>query len=990
MRDPTVAQPLAGLDLQVPLRPAQERLVVVASTPAAVATQRLHLSAPPGTGKTLVGLELARRLGERTLVLGPTTTIVEQWRDTVRLLLADGGRLDDWVSTDPGDLRSITALTYQSLAVTERGAGELESVAERAWLAELAGDGITDPAGWLAGRRRSDPDAVSAELRRRARRLRRRMVHEGTADVHDHLHPNARALVERLVDHGVRTVVLDECHHLLDHWALVLCDLFERIEASPGADLHVIGLTATLPDPSTPRAEELYTRLLGDVDIEIPTPVVVAEGALAPYRDLVRFVTPSTDEQALLDDLGGAFDGLMAEVTTSEVFTTWLVRQPIEAGVTTRMAEADADAAEADRDAWGRWLRDRPISAGAILRAHRHLGLALPSGLDIPADADEPFGMDDRLQVLEDLAVDLLMVSDDPEHRRLLDVMTQVLGGFGLSLTTRGLRHGRSPVDLVVERSEAKARAAAEVLAAEHAHLGDRLRALVVTDLDRVATPVARLRGVLEDDAGSARRLHRVLATAEGARRLDPVLVTASTVRAGNVIADDLAFHLDGWFADRGLDARCRAEPVGRDVQELVGSGSDWSTRHIVPGVTAAFAEGLTRCIVGTRGLFGQGWDAPSCNTLVDLTAVTTATATRQLQGRILRRDPDWPEKVAHRWDVVCVADGVAGGHADLDRFRRRHDRLWGLAVRDDEVAVVPGVAHVDADLADALADGVTSADLDAASARSIAAVDDRGGVAAAWARVEVTPHSEVRTVVRVRPPRHDPSAQVRITVGAGPARSPALLAAAAGVAGVAVVGGIVSALPVVSAAGAVGAVVVGLADAWRRRSQAGRALAGVAAAAGAVSPGALDRLLVASGRAVVDALVTADVLPGIARAAGVAIHRRGDEAVVSVTDPPAGDLLPAHHRAIARSVTELLGPVRSPRYLLEVRIGSRQVWLAAPDALGGRRRDADALAGALAAALHADVRAVWAHTDEGRDALVAAWAQRRPPLQLSPDDRWV
>ncbi len=46
------------------------------------------------------------------------------------------------------------------------------------------------------------------------------------------LHPNAVALIDAIVAAGVRTIVLDECHHLLDHWALVVAYLAARIRAA--------------------------------------------------------------------------------------------------------------------------------------------------------------------------------------------------------------------------------------------------------------------------------------------------------------------------------------------------------------------------------------------------------------------------------------------------------------------------------------------------------------------------------------------------------------------------------------------------------------------------------------------------------------------------------------------------------------------------------------------------------------------------------------
>ncbi|HNB54501.1 MAG TPA: hypothetical protein PK530_21320, partial [Anaerolineales bacterium] len=65
--------------------------------------------------------------------------------------------------------------------------------------------------------------------------------------------------------------------------------------------------------------------------------------------------------------------------------------------------------------------------------------------------------------------------------------------------------------------------------------------------------------------------------------------------------------------------------------------------------------------------------------TLIDLTSVTTSTSVQQLRGRTIRLDPKWPRKVAHNWDVVCVAKKFERGDVDLRRFIQRHERYWGI-----------------------------------------------------------------------------------------------------------------------------------------------------------------------------------------------------------------------------------------------------------------------------------------------------------------------
>ena len=118
-----------------------------------------------------------------------------------------------------------------------------------------------------------------------------------------------------------------------------------------------------------------------------------------------------------------------------------------------------------------------------------------------------------------------------------------------------------------------------------------------------------------------------------------------------------------------------------------------WEPRRYVPLITRFHAEGGTRCLIGTRALLGEGWDAPAVNVVIDLTAATTPTSVVQARGRALRLDAGWPGKVADNWSVVCVTGDHPKGAADFDRFARKHDRYFALAQTGD---VVSGVAHVD------------------------------------------------------------------------------------------------------------------------------------------------------------------------------------------------------------------------------------------------------------------------------------------------------
>ena len=118
--DPGLAARFAATAYSAPFRRYQALALEAFERQRAAGDDRFYLTMPPGSGKTLVGLEIARRLGRPTLVLGPTTAIQGQW-------------LAEWAGFEPAllgasaspDLAApVTVLTYQALAVLDRDAGD--------------------------------------------------------------------------------------------------------------------------------------------------------------------------------------------------------------------------------------------------------------------------------------------------------------------------------------------------------------------------------------------------------------------------------------------------------------------------------------------------------------------------------------------------------------------------------------------------------------------------------------------------------------------------------------------------------------------------------------------------------------------------------------------------------------------------------------------------------------------------------------------------
>ncbi|HEY9871435.1 MAG TPA: hypothetical protein V6D08_19920, partial [Candidatus Obscuribacterales bacterium] len=305
--------------------------------------------------------------------------------------------------------------------------------------------------------------------------------------------------------------------------------------------------------------------------------------------------------------------------------------------------------------------------------------------------------IDDWLALIEDYASHFLKLSAEPEDHSLLDRIKKAVRKLGYALTETGVRRQASPVDRVLAYSHSKPQAVAQILEVEHRNLGDRLRAVVVTDFERMsATSVRGLKGVLDTESGGAVAVLRELLASSVGQWINPCLVTGSLLLVDRRIAAQFLEAARDYIAREGYRfALITREKDGDEFVEVTAGTSDWETRLYVAMATEIFERGITRCLIGTRGIFGEGWDSQALNTLIDLTTATSAVSVKQLRGRSIRihsNDPLGARKVANNWDVVCIAPALEKGLNDYQRFVRKHDGYFGIS---DDGQIECGVGHV-------------------------------------------------------------------------------------------------------------------------------------------------------------------------------------------------------------------------------------------------------------------------------------------------------
>ena len=220
---------------------------------------KLHIVAAPGSGKTTLGIELIRRLGAPCLILSPSITIRQQWLERITEgFLTESCRAEELLSNDLRQMKCITAATYQALySAMKHYQGELTDAEEEA--------------------EEKDPQEKDSE---------------GTEDREtEEVDFRDFDLFEAVRAAGIKTICLDEAHHLRSEWWKALEAFMKKVKG-----MTVISLTATPPYDSTPGQWKRYMDLCGPIDEEIFTPELVREGSLCPHEDYVYFNWPAREE----------------------------------------------------------------------------------------------------------------------------------------------------------------------------------------------------------------------------------------------------------------------------------------------------------------------------------------------------------------------------------------------------------------------------------------------------------------------------------------------------------------------------------------------------------------------------------------------------------------------------------------------------------------------------------------------------------------------
>lgn len=585
--------------------------------------KRLHVVAAPGSGKTVFGLEVVRRIDEPTLILAPTITIRNQWVERlVQHFLPEGTPEPDWVSTDIRHPQRLTVATYQALHAL--CSGQLEKTEEQEAEEE---NGVANEAGNSNGNGAANGNgkpSIPVEL------------------------------PESLV--SFKTLVVDEAHHLKAEWWRTLTFVADRLQPT------IVALTATPPFDVSPYEWQRYEELCGPVDAEVAVPELVLQGDLCPHQDYVYLSVPAAAEQKTLAEFRAAVDAFVERLRHNREFATAVAIHPWITDPNGRIEEILDDP---------EYLSSMVVYLNAV-------------GEEIPREVMRALGV--RFKSIPALALDWLEIL--LTHCLYSDA--ENFGGIDPTLKT--IRHElvqigaierrkvvlRDPSDhsKLLTTSKTKLHSIQEIVRVESGALKDKLRCVVLTDFIRKAElPKTAAESTDFEDMG-------VVPIFETLRRSNIADMRLGVLCGSLVVipesAKDVVRSAAAAIGIRTGDLILRPMPHDPTylLLEITGDYHQGSVRLI----TSVFEQGGITVLVGTKSLLGEGWDAPTINTLVLASFVGSYVLSNQMRGRSIRIDPACSTKTANVWHLVCVEPGIFGPGDDYALLTRRCNAFVGVS----------------------------------------------------------------------------------------------------------------------------------------------------------------------------------------------------------------------------------------------------------------------------------------------------------------------
>lgn len=476
-------------------------------------------------------------------------------------------------------------------------------------------------------------------------------------------------IIDLLRAQNIGTIVVDEAHHLKNAWWQSLTVVKNALNPT------VVGLTAT-PPYDVPHMEwQRYIELNGPVDAEISVPELVVEGDLCPHQDYVFFSRPTIEESQKIDDYRQRIKTLFNEIKADQTLIQALEKHAIY---------------QAPNDHLN-WIYTNLEYYSATLIFLNAIGKEITND-HLEIIGDKKFSVPElNYEWIEILLTFYLYKDPDnfvhyEEHQEKLSNKLKRSGA--MERRSVNFTHNRK-INSFLSSSTSKLKSIDKIVDIEYDHLKHDLRMVILTDYIRKEFLVNQPKNDLELNKIG------VLPIFEQLRRSNECNIKIGVLTGSLIIIPVSAFDAFKEIALKHNIEHLSTSPLTFDKQYLLVNSTKKLKHDIVHIITQVFQKGHIEVLIGTKSLLGEGWDAPSINSLILASFVGSYVLSNQMRGRAIRTERQNIDKTSNIWHLVCSDPTTPDGGDDIQLLKRRFKAFVGVSCRE-EVSIENGIGRLD------------------------------------------------------------------------------------------------------------------------------------------------------------------------------------------------------------------------------------------------------------------------------------------------------
>lgn len=464
---------------------------------------------------------------------------------------------------------------------------------------------------------------------------------------------NKADFLEFFKTHQIETLVLDEAHHLKNAWWTCLMALKKSYP------YFIVALTATPPYDSSRHEVSKYFALCGEVDDEISVPDLVREKDLSPHQDFVYFSKPYDTELNHISTFRTKVSEFKTRLLNDDYFIRLLEEHPLYKDP---LAHADV-------------LYSNTEYFSSILIALNAIGVTVdssklePLGIRVLDGITFPKLNNQWLEIL----LQNLLVTDREHLQQHEDYLLQLekeLRTLHVFEKNNVSLSGNETLYKSLAFSASKLEGIVEIVNAERLALGEDLSCVILTDYVRKEFLNTASEATEHIDKIGVLPIFQYLRTSTPENR-DLAVLTGTIV----IIHHSIIHAVNAYSEKESFIFT----PLKTDVDFVVINATSRSSKAIVSIITQLFEAGIIKVLIGTKALLGEGWDAPSVNSLILASFVGSFVSSNQMRGRAIRRDANKPQKTSNIWHLACVDPTDTHGGREVELLKRRFEAFVGI-----------------------------------------------------------------------------------------------------------------------------------------------------------------------------------------------------------------------------------------------------------------------------------------------------------------------